>query len=100
MGGPQAVEISYTGNAEDFKIEDFLFDINEIQVDKLNSTVKDAIARVSEKCTDVKVQSFYVEIDSYGKPEISISIDGKLKSNGIKDDFYCRYDLQGKFKSM
>ena len=91
---PQTMEIDVIGvNAEEFRLEDELFDFkNEITLETLQKVIDDAWKKYKD---DEKFEYQYVYTIEIKKNLIDVSIKGKLKSNGQEKFGYYKTDFKG-----
>ena len=91
---PQTMEIDVIGvNAEEFRLEDELFDFkNEITLETLQKVIDDAWKKYKD---DEKFEYQYVYTIEIKKNLIDVSVKGKLKSNGQEKFGYYKTDFKG-----
>ena len=91
---PQTMEIDVIGvNAEEFRLEDELFDFkNEITLETLQKVIDDAWKKYKD---DEKFEYQYVYTIAIKKNLIDVSVKGKLKSNGQEKFGYYKTDFKG-----
>ncbi|RRD01944.1 hypothetical protein [Prevotella sp. OH937_COT-195] len=81
------------GDAEDFKLEDELFDMKEIPYANLQKIVNAALEKYKD---EAKYEYQYVEEITIKKNRVDVTISGKLKSNGLDKEKYYYTDFDGK----
>ena len=88
------MEIDVIGvNAEEFRLEDELFDFkNEITLETLQKVIDDAWKKYKD---DEKFEYQYVYTIAIKKNLIDVSVKGKLKSNGQEKFGYYKTDFKG-----
>jgi len=90
---PQTMEIDVIGvNAEEFRLEDELFDFKEVTAETIQKVVDDAWKKYKD---DEKFEYQYVYTIEIKKNLIDVSIKGKLKSNGQEKFGYYKTDFKG-----
>lgn len=90
---PQKKEIEIlVGNAEDYRLEDDLFDFTQVSFDILNKVIADALAKYKD---EAKYENQYVKHLYINEKEIEVVIYGKIKANGVEKSEYYRTDLKG-----
>lgn len=86
-------EIQVMGiGAEDFKLEDELFDFGQVSLDTVNKVLAAAMAKYKD---DAKYEYQYISGVTIKKDGFDVSVKGKLKSNAQEKNEYYRTDLQG-----
>ncbi len=83
------------GNAEDFNLEDELFDLKEIPYANLQKIVDDALQKNKD---ETKYEYQFVKLIVIKKNTVEVDITGKLKSNGVEKEKYYKTDFSGKEK--
>lgn len=90
---PEKKEIQVMGvGAEEFRLEDELFDFNKISFQTINKVVQDAFA---EHKDEEKYEYQYVKQIKITIEGIYVRIHGKLKANGVEKGESYKTDLQG-----
>ena len=90
---PQTMEIDVIGvNAEEFRLEDELFNFKEVTAETIQKVVDDAWKKYKD---DEKFEYQYVYTIEIKKNLIDVSIKGKLKSNGQEKFGYYKTDFKG-----
>lgn len=93
---PEKKEINVVGiGAENFRLEDELFDFNQVTDETINKVLQDAWAKYKD---EAKYEYQYIKglkIDIEG---IEATIHGKLKANGVEKTEYYKTDFQGNSK--
>lgn len=90
---PEKKEIQVTGlGAEDFRLEDELFDFSQVKFETVNKVIADALAKYKD---DAKYEYQYVKYVDIKKEGISVTVHGKIKANGVEKSEYYKTDLQG-----
>ena len=90
---PQTMEIDVIGvNAEEFRLEDELFDFKEVTAETIQKVVDEAWKKYKD---DEKFEYQYVYTIEIKKNLIDVSIKGKLKSNGQEKFGYYKTDFKG-----
>ncbi len=91
--GPEKKEIRVIGgNAENFKLEDKLFDFSEVTYDIFKKVSADAMAKYKD---DAKYEYQYISSLDINKKEINVTVKGKLKSNAQEKSETYHADLKG-----
>ena len=86
-------EIQVMGSgAEDFKLEDELFDFGQVSLETVNKVLAAAMAKYKD---DAKYEYQYISSFDVKKEGFDVSVKGKLKSNAQEKSEYYRTDLQG-----
>lgn len=90
---PQKKDIQVSGSgAEDFKLEDELYDFGQVSSETFNKVMADALKKYKD---DAKYEYQYINSVFIKKSGFDVSVKGKLKSNSqMKSENY-RTDLQG-----
>lgn len=90
---PEKKDIQVSGSAaEDFKLEDELYDFSQVSLETFNKVMADALKKYKD---DTKYEYQYISSVFIKKSGFDVSIKGKLKSNSqVKSETY-RTDLQG-----
>jgi len=90
---PQKKDIQVSGiGAEDFKLEDELFDFGQVSLETFNKVMADALKKYKD---DAKYEYQYISSVFIKKNGFDVSVKGKLKSNSqLKTETY-RTDLKG-----
>ena len=90
---PQTMEIDVIGvNAEEFRLEDELFDFKEVTLETLKKVIDDAWKKHKD---DEAFEYQYVNDITIKQNEIEVSIKGKLKSNAQEKSNYYKTDFKG-----
>lgn len=98
--GPNKMEITvYGGNAEEYRVSDDVADIDMVQFALIPKLLQDARAK-NQGEININPGGYHVRVTcEENKPELtkfSLSMEGKLKSNGVKKDVSYDTDYQGK----
>ena len=90
---PEKKDIQVSGSAaEDFKLEDELYDFSQVSLETFNKVMTDALKKYKD---DAKYEYQYISSVFIKKSGFDVSVKGKLKSNSqVKSESY-RTDLQG-----
>ena len=90
---PQTMEIDVIGvNAEEFRLEDELFNFKEVTAETIQKVVDDAWKKHKD---DEAFEYQYVNDITIKQNEIEVSIKGKLKSNAQEKSNYYKTDFKG-----
>ncbi|MDH6355497.1 hypothetical protein M2132_001840 [Dysgonomonas sp. PH5-45] len=81
-----------TGNKENFKLEDSLFDFNQVTFDVLFKVITDAYAKYKDT---EKYEYQYISRVEFDKGGIEVKIYGKLASNEQEKSNYYKADFKG-----
>lgn len=93
---PEKKEINVVGiGAEDFRLEDELFDFTKVSNETVNKVIQDALAKYKD---DAKYEYQYVTSLKINEDGIEVGIFGKIQTNGVEKTEYYRADLQGNSK--
>ncbi len=93
---PEKREIQVMGgNAENFKLEDELFDFSQVTYDIFKKVLADAMAKYKD---DAKYEYQYISSITINKAKIDVTVKGKLKSNAQEKSEYYYTDLKGNSK--
>lgn len=93
---PEKKEIQVMGiGAENFRLEDELFDFNQVSNETINKVIKDAFARYKD---EAKYEYQYVKGFEVSIEGIRVTIHGKIQANGVEKSENYRTDLQGNAK--
>lgn len=92
-GNPEKKDIQVTGiGAEDFKLEDELYDFGQVSLEIFNKVMADAMKKYKD---EAKYEYQYISSVFIKKSGFDVTVKGKLKSNSqIKTESY-RTDLKG-----
>ncbi|GGG61923.1 hypothetical protein [Epilithonimonas arachidiradicis] len=90
---PEKKDIQVTGiGAENFKLEDELYDFGQVSLETFNKVMADALKKYKD---DAKYEYQYISSVFIKKSGFDVSVKGKLKSNSqLKTETY-RTDLKG-----
>lgn len=89
----EKMEIDVSGSdAENFKLEDYLFDFNQVSFDLFHKVITDAFTKYKD---EAKYEYQYVKHIDINKDGFKVTIHGKLKSNGVEKSEYYNTDLKG-----
>lgn len=90
---PEKMEIQVHGpGAEDFRLENELFDFNQIKPELISKVISDALAKYRD---DAKYEYQYVKNLIINIEGIKVDIHGEIKANGVEKTEYYKTDLQG-----
>lgn len=90
-------EIQVMGaGAEDFKLEDELFDFNNVTLDTFNKVMTDALKKYKD---DAKYEYQYISRVKIDIDGFDVTVKGKLISNAQEKSEYYRTDLKGNPKN-
>lgn len=90
---PEKKEIQVMGiGAENFKLEDQLFDFNQVSYQTINKVIQDAQAKHKD---EAKYEYQYVRDVTITIEGIEVMIHGKLKANGVEKSEKYKANLQG-----
>lgn len=86
-------EIQVMGiGAENFKLEDELFDFSQVTLDTVNKILTEALKKFKD---DLKYEYQYISDLTIKKNGFDVAVKGKLKSNAQEKTEYYRTNLQG-----
>ncbi|MDR2206604.1 MAG: hypothetical protein LBE36_10690 [Flavobacteriaceae bacterium] len=80
------------GGAEDFKLEDELFDFGQVTLDNFNKVMADAMKKYKD---DAKYEYQYISNVTINIVGFYVTVKGKLKSNAQEKSEYYKTDFQG-----
>lgn len=90
---PEKKEIQVIGiGAENFRLEDELFDFNQLSYETINKVIQDALTKHKD---EAKYEYQYVKGLEIKKDEIEVQIFGKIQANGVEKSELYRADFQG-----
>lgn len=91
----EPVEITVTGNAENFSLDDEVNSISLVKAEVLKKVYEEALKKAAEERNDVLFSSISIDFDKDKDIVYNASLDGKLKNNGVKKSLYLKFDKDG-----
>ena len=90
--GSRSVEVHGLVNAENFRLEDEMFDMSSLTAEMLSKIVKDALDKFKD---ETKYSYQYVDDIEIEYGVVKVSIYGKLSANDLEKKNYYKADLNG-----
>lgn len=92
--GPDPVEVTVSGDPEDFNLENYLIPLSEVDPAPLGKFLEDNAEQLNEKFSTYAWTNISFESDG-NSFEYRVGYEGRLKSNDVQDDGYALLAADG-----